>query len=141
MAATDEQQPPLEVDQSETDSAVGDDISTYTQSLQSSVVKGLKEHGRQYHAYSADNKYLLPEDEDEQDRLDLQHSAFVRLFDGKLLLAPVDTAQEVLDLGTGTGIWAIEYADKHAESNIVGTDLSPIQVRAAVISLFIANKI
>jgi len=32
-----------------------------------------------------------------------------------------------LDVGTGTGIWAIDFADEHPESKIVGTDLSPIQ--------------
>lgn len=130
MAEANTHEHPLEVDEHATDSAIGDDnISSYTQTLQSSIVGGLEEHGRKYHAYGADNKYLLPEDEDEQERLDLQHSAFVQLFDNKLLLAPVpEVAQDVLDLGTGTGIWAIEYADQHPESTIVGTDLSPIQV-------------
>ena len=33
----------------------------------------------------------------------------------------------VLDLGTGTGIWAIDFADMHPEASIVGVDLSPIQ--------------
>jgi methylase of polypeptide subunit release factors len=31
------------------------------------------------------------------------------LLQGKLHLAPLDNPQEVLDLGTGTGIWAIEF--------------------------------
>ncbi|KAJ3957129.1 hypothetical protein N0V92_006325 [Colletotrichum tropicale] len=33
----------------------------------------------------------------------------------------------VLDLGTGTGLWAIEYADAHPEAEVLGVDLSPIQ--------------
>lgn len=32
-----------------------------------------------------------------------------------------------LDIGTGTGIWAVEFAEKHPETDILGTDLSPIQ--------------
>ncbi|PNP85404.1 hypothetical protein FNYG_01233 [Fusarium nygamai] len=32
-----------------------------------------------------------------------------------------------MDVGTGTGIWAIEYADLHPEAQVVGVDLSPIQ--------------
>lgn len=33
----------------ETDSAIGDDISTYTDSLRSSLLESLKENGRGYH--------------------------------------------------------------------------------------------
>jgi hypothetical protein len=34
--------------------------------------------------------------------------------------------QEVLDGGTGTFIWAIDFADSHPESLVIGIDLSPI---------------
>lgn len=71
---------------------------------------------------------LLPEDESEQERLDLQHELFTRTFDGKLHLSPIgDNVHEVLDLGTGTGIWAIDFADEHPNANVLGIDLSPIQ--------------
>lgn len=33
----------------------------------------------------------------------------------------------MLDVGTGTGIWAIEFAEANPESDVLGTDLSPIQ--------------
>jgi SAM-dependent methyltransferase len=33
----------------------------------------------------------------------------------------------VLDIGTGTGIWAIEMAHEYPGSKVIGTDLSPIQ--------------
>jgi methylase of polypeptide subunit release factors len=33
----------------------------------------------------------------------------------------------VLDLGTGTGIWAIDFADQFPSAIVIGTDLSPIQ--------------
>ena len=33
----------------------------------------------------------------------------------------------IVDLGTGTGLWAIQFADEHPESTVIGTDLSPIQ--------------
>ncbi|KAK2730374.1 hypothetical protein CKAH01_19104, partial [Colletotrichum kahawae] len=33
-----------------------------------------------------------------------------------------------LDIGTGTGIWPIQFGDEHPEAEvIVGNDLSPIQ--------------
>ncbi|KAL8977965.1 MAG: hypothetical protein Q9205_006342 [Flavoplaca limonia] len=45
----------------------------------------------------------------ELDRLDLTHQKLKILLDEKLLLCPVENPGRVLDVGTGTGIWAIEY--------------------------------
>lgn len=39
----------------------------------------------------------------------------------------MDKPHRVLDIGTGTGIWAIEFADQNPESEVLGSDLSPIQ--------------
>ncbi|KAI9736300.1 MAG: hypothetical protein M1834_001186 [Cirrosporium novae-zelandiae] len=47
--------------------------------------------------------------------------------DNKLHLAPLNNPQDVLDIGTGTGIWAIEFADEYPEAKVIGIDLSPIQ--------------
>ncbi|KAK3401541.1 S-adenosyl-L-methionine-dependent methyltransferase [Sordaria brevicollis] len=69
----------------------------------------------------------MPNDKMEQDRLDLQHAVFMSLLKGKFGLAPIINPQAVLDVGTGTGIWAIEFAIKNPAAHIVGTDLSPIQ--------------
>ncbi|KAH8722392.1 S-adenosyl-L-methionine-dependent methyltransferase [Phaeosphaeriaceae sp. PMI808] len=38
--------------------------------------------------------------------------------------------QRVLDLGTGTGIWSIDFADEFPSSFVIETDLSPIQPSA-----------
>lgn len=44
--------------------------------------------------------------------MDLGHHLYSLLLEGKLYLAPVNpNAQRVLDLGTGTGIWAIDFAE------------------------------
>ncbi|KAH0847430.1 hypothetical protein FOPE_00714 [Fonsecaea pedrosoi] len=118
----------IEVD--DVDSALGGDLSTYTRSLRSSIFQGVQENGRAYHRYK-DGSYILPQDDLEQERLDLQHEIFLVAFHRKLFLAPVQRSmQEVLDLGTGTGIWAIGFADQHPESNVLGIDLSPIQPHA-----------
>ena len=47
---------------------------------------------------------------------------------GQLHRAPIpQDVQEVLDVGTGTGIWTIEFADKYPSAMVTGTDLSPVQ--------------
>lgn len=53
-----------------------------------------------------------PNDEEEQDRMDLVHHLYCLTLKGNLHRAPIprDT-QRVLDLGTGTGIWAVDFAE------------------------------
>lgn len=53
----------------------------------------------------------MPNDETEQERLDLYHHIFLSLLSGKLHTAPLDNPQKVLDVGTGTGLWAIDFAE------------------------------
>jgi cyclopropane fatty-acyl-phospholipid synthase-like methyltransferase len=70
---------------------------------------------------------LLPNDEREQDRLDLQHHLFRLVLDGDLTYSKVNEPQRILDVGTGTGVWAIDVGDLYPESEVLGVDLSPIQ--------------
>ena len=53
--------------------------------------------------------YLLPNDEQENDRLDMLHELFLQLLNRRLYLSPIGKPQRVIDLGTGTGIWAIDF--------------------------------
>ena len=72
--------------------------------------------------------YCLPNDEAEQDRLDMFHHIFLLIFGGALHLAPIcDNPKHILDVGTGTGAWAIDMADLYPSANIIGNDLSAIQ--------------
>ena len=53
--------------------------------------------------------YLYPNDEKEMDRLDIMHKMTEVALGGKLHLAPImKRPRRILDLGTGTGIWAVE---------------------------------
>ncbi|RDW56952.1 hypothetical protein BP5796_13019 [Coleophoma crateriformis] len=110
------------------DSVVGEEDQASSTSIASSILKYREENGRTYHAYK-DGKYALPNDEAENDRLDLQHHLFSLTFDGKLHLSPIDKSKlhRILDAGTGTGIWAIDIADLYPQAEVVGIDLSPIQ--------------
>ncbi|KAH8659983.1 S-adenosyl-L-methionine-dependent methyltransferase [Xylariales sp. PMI_506] len=85
------------------------------------------ESGRLYHGYK-EGRYFLPNDAAEQDRLDLQHEVVRTLFNGWLSLVPfTKPPRYVLDIGTGTGIWASEFAEQNPSSHVIGTDLSAIQ--------------
>lgn len=47
---------------------------------------------------------------------------------GRLALAPIPTnLRSALDIGCGTGLWAIDFAEAHPDCRVMGTDLSPIQ--------------
>ncbi|KAK0628563.1 S-adenosyl-L-methionine-dependent methyltransferase [Bombardia bombarda] len=90
------------------------------------------ENGRRYHRFR-EGRYNFPNDDIEQQREDMKH-AMVKLLCGQLFFAPIGNhPQEILDMGTGTGIWAIEseytgrMGDLFESANILGVDLSPIQ--------------
>lgn len=119
----------VEVDSSETDSALGDDSSTYNTSIGSTVLRYEWKHGRRYHSYQA-GIYNFPNDEKEQNRLDMIHHVYYRAMNDRFFLAPINPDQglRVLDIGTGTGIWPIDLADQYPGASLVqGVDLSPIQ--------------
>jgi hypothetical protein len=85
-----------------------------TASVRSSLFEHIEENGRTYHKYKA-GSYFLPNDEQEQARLDLQHHIWLLTLHGRLHLAPIDVPgaklHNVLDIATGTGIWAIDFGE------------------------------
>ncbi|KAH6669959.1 TAM domain methyltransferase [Halenospora varia] len=117
----------LAVGDKEDDDEVEVPISA-TASVSSSLYESVEENGRTYHKYK-EGKYFLPNDEQEQSRLDLQHHLCKLTLHGRLHLAPMKEKdlKTALDFGTGTGIWAIEFAEKFPNCQVIGSDLSPIQ--------------
>jgi SAM-dependent methyltransferase len=98
--------------------------TSYLSSLASEVRAGVVEHGRTYASYGK-TVQGMPIDEQEQDRNDLQHAKFMLLLGGRLHLAPIsDSLQSILDLGSGSGIWSIDMADKHQTATITGIDIA-----------------
>ncbi|OAG37876.1 hypothetical protein AYO21_07982 [Fonsecaea monophora] len=96
-----------------------------TASVRSSVLQNKEQYGRRYHAYK-DGTYHRPNDEAELERLDIAHALFNIINQNRLHLAPLQSDPgRVLDLGAGTGTWAIEFADAYPSAEVVGVDISP----------------
>lgn len=56
------------------------------------------------------------------------HHMYLVLLEGRLTLAPIENPKWVLDVGTGTGLWACDLGDSlPSDCQIIGIDLSPIQ--------------
>jgi hypothetical protein len=84
-----------------------DTLGSSSTSLSSSVRDYAFENGRRYHKFR-EGAYNFPNDDSEQDREDMKHAMMVNLCQ-RLHFAPLgENAQHILDMGTGTGIWAIE---------------------------------
>ncbi|OCK90767.1 LaeA-like protein [Cenococcum geophilum 1.58] len=86
------------------------------------------ENGRLYHGFRR-GIYMYPCDEPEKDRMDIYHKLFLVARREQLHQTPIPRNWEprILDLGCGTGIWAIDMADCYPNAEVVGLDLVNIQ--------------
>ncbi|KAL4731599.1 hypothetical protein ACLX1H_000574 [Fusarium chlamydosporum] len=70
----------------------------------------------------------VPNNQQEQDRNVIQHTVIINVFKGHLHLSPITPRpKRVLDVGTGGGIWALEFAQKHPYCSVLGVDIDPVQ--------------
>lgn len=112
------------------DSALDSDAASSTASLTASILEYRKIHNRTYHSERGNALYWATNDDQQNESQDINHHALLLLFDGKLHQAPLkENIQKVLDIGTGTGMWAIDFAEDHPQAEVIGTDISPIQPR------------
>ncbi|RKL48021.1 hypothetical protein BFJ70_g2384 [Fusarium oxysporum] len=87
---------------SDADSTISQPVTDSLASLRSSVLQHQIENGQ----------YAYPNDQSENERLEIQHNVWLLTLRGSLALCPKgnEAAKRVLDVGTGTGCWAIEYS-------------------------------
>ncbi|CCE28048.1 uncharacterized protein CPUR_01522 [Claviceps purpurea 20.1] len=109
--------------------SVFSDSKSSTASISSSILEYRRINGRTYHSDKFAANYFLPNDDQQLESVELTHHYMAILFDDRLFLAPLEKEKihRVLDVGTGTGIWAIEFADQFPNASVIGTDLSPCQ--------------
>ncbi|KAI8391346.1 uncharacterized protein BYT42DRAFT_556542 [Radiomyces spectabilis] len=82
--------------------------------------------GRKFHN-TPGSAYLLPCDEEEIDRLHLQHFMVRFAIQGNYLAPVSDVLRKggrVLDVGCGPGSWTMEIAGEYPRSQIVGIDIT-----------------
>ncbi len=72
--------------------------------------------------YVANAPYMLPKDDAELNRLDFQHYMLRFAMHG-LYAPPLNHPRDVLDVGCGTGLWAMEMARLFPETRVVAVDL------------------
>lgn len=95
-----------------------------TVSLTGSTIEQCFENGRRY----CNQTYYMPNDDEEQTRLAITHQAYLSVLEGKLTLSGVSPGvTRILDIGAGSGDWALAMSEKFPEAEIIATDISAFQ--------------
>ncbi|KAF5962632.1 methyltransferase [Fusarium bulbicola] len=134
------------------DSALGDDNAESTASITSSILEYRNINGRTYHHDIGNAQYWGTNDEKQNESMDINHHVLTLVLAGALYLAPLSKdIKSALDIGTGTGklesdkivlaslallvtnstaivhSWFTDFADSFPDTQVIGTDVSPIQ--------------
>ncbi|KAG8982848.1 hypothetical protein FRB90_006508 [Tulasnella sp. 427] len=116
--------------------SAGEDPST-SSSIQDPPVGSLRQlHGQAVNSLT--DAYMLTGDAKEHARLDTQHAAIALLHggfvpressedvNGALIVSEKWGKPRILDLGTGSGAWAIAMARQYPDMEVLGIDLVPV---------------
>lgn len=103
-------------------------IASSSTSLNSSIYDYRRLHGRPYKAAST-GEYWAPVDQIQNEAFDVLHHVHLMISDDKLFRAPISPTPgfQVLDVGTGTGVWAIDFAEQFPNASVTGTDIAATQ--------------
>ncbi|KAL7269389.1 hypothetical protein RUND412_007956 [Rhizina undulata] len=89
------------------------------------------ENGRRYHGYEWEKGEIHHAESRSRTRPNgSSPSLLLASTSRRINVAPVGkdwNPHRILDVGSGSGIWAIDMADQYQGAHIIGTDLSPIQ--------------
>lgn len=106
----------------------GSSNASETTSVHSRIYRGVWENGRRYQTTS-DKDISFPSDDRQFESMEAGHAAHTiieAMQDNPFFRAPIsESAQNVLDVGTGQGAWAIDVADRFPHLNVTGVDLYP----------------
>ncbi|KAK3360485.1 S-adenosyl-L-methionine-dependent methyltransferase [Lasiosphaeria hispida] len=110
------------------DKSLFDSDKESTKSLYPSIFKYRTIRGRTYHPETTDAQYWATNDRAQAESLNINHHCFTLALAGKLFLAPLNkkTCKTALDIGTGTGIWAIDFAEEFRQATVTATDITPV---------------
>jgi hypothetical protein len=90
------------------DAGYGTDSRMSESTSMSSLVQNyVYENGWRYHKFR-EGRYNFPNDDTEQARENMKHSVMITLCQTLHFAPIVEGPQNILDMGTGTGTWAIE---------------------------------
>jgi len=101
--------------------ANGEDGASSTRSLWAQDLDYRELYGR---VYCRD--WFMPIDDLEQMRCSLNHQVFLNVLNGEHTLVQLDHPTHILDVGTGTGEWAIRMAEQYPACEVIGTDIAAI---------------
>jgi len=84
------------------------------------------------HPAPSDTSYAFPKANksvSEWERLDDMHNGINTYLGNRLTFASLDNPQKILELGAGSGAWAIQAARQFPESEVLAVDIAPLPPR------------
>lgn len=78
----------------------------------------------------------MPNDEEEQTRLQMVHEVYFNVLGKRHTTISLKDPKKILDIGTGTGEWAMAMADDYPDAEVIGTDIARIQPGAVPPNVF-----